>query len=192
MATTRRELIAKLKPHLRMAIGRLKAERKTLRATLAAVEKNLRAPSLASPARDTLAKLRMRLDAFEGTTRPGKVVPSRKSTKGTTRSSAKPGFSLEKDADFASAVERVARGPGVKRFHGDRAFIASVYDVGSRKGGPFHGLTLQQFKERAVQAHRKSTLRLTRADLVGAMDSKLVERSETAYLSARFHFVALD
>ncbi len=77
--------------------------------------------------------------------------------------------------------------PRVVRFHDDRAFLASIYDAGAPwKEG------LEQWKARAVEAHRAGLLRLTRADLVGAMPPDLVRRSEAAHGMATYHFLALD
>jgi hypothetical protein len=89
----------------------------------------------------------------------------------------------------ASMIKRAARAPDVERFH-DRAFIASIYDHLERAG--VIDISLDHFKRQLVQLHRAGLLRLTRADLVGAMDPDLVERSEAKYQDATFHFVALD
>ena len=51
---------------------------------------------------------------------------------------------------------------------------------------------MNAFKQRLVEANSKGLLRLSRADLVSAMDPELVAESETRYLNARFHFVRLD
>lgn len=93
--------------------------------------------------------------------------------------------------DFAAAVREAARGPAVVRFHDDRAFIASVWEQ-MRGRRPIGDMPLAEFKQRLVAAHQKRLLRITRADLVGAMDPSDVERSEARYQDATFHFVALD
>lgn len=89
-------------------------------------------------------------------------------------------------ADFAAAVREAAHLPTVAKFH-DRAYIGSVWD--HMRG---HDLTLPEFKQRLIAAHRDGLLRITRADLVGAMDQSEVERSEARYQDATFHFVALE
>jgi hypothetical protein len=101
---------------------------------------------------------------------------------------AKPQPSL---ADFAAAVHEAARGPAVVRFHDDRAFIASVWEQ-MRGRRPIGDMPLAEFKQRLVAAHQKRLLRITRADLVAAMDPSEVERSEARHQNATFHFVALD
>jgi hypothetical protein len=92
--------------------------------------------------------------------------------------------------DFARAVNRAARARGVKRFHDDRAYISSVYQYMARRGEL--GGSVDRFKRRLVEAHQAGLLRITRADLVGAMDRKEVDRSEIQYLNSTFHFVAID
>jgi hypothetical protein len=94
-------------------------------------------------------------------------------------------------ADFAVAVREAARAPAVVRFHDDRAFIASVWEQ-MRGRRPIGDMPLAEFKQRLVAAHQKRLLRITRADLVGAMDPGQVERSEARFQDATFHFVALD
>jgi hypothetical protein len=94
-------------------------------------------------------------------------------------------------ADFAAAVQKAARLPTVARFHDDRAFIGSVWDH-MRGRRPVGDMTLSDFKQRLIAAHRDGLVRITRADLVGVMDRSLVERSEARFLDATFHFVALE
>lgn len=93
------------------------------------------------------------------------------------------------DPELATLVQAVAASPNVKRFH-DRAYIASVFDhMPADSRGKLR--SLDQFKSILLELHRKGLLRLTRADLVAAMDRDLVERSEARYHGATFHFVAL-
>lgn len=82
--------------------------------------------------------------------------------------------------DFAKAVrERCASAPPAMRFGRYKVFIAEL-DLG-RTG-----------VELLLEAHRSGLLRLSRADLVPAMDSALVAKSEVSYLNACFHFVDLE
>ena len=53
-------------------------------------------------------------------------------------------------------------------------------------------MTLAQFKERLVEAHRCRLLELCRADLVERMNSKDVAESETRYLDGIFHVLRVD
>lgn len=91
---------------------------------------------------------------------------------------------------FAAAVMETARGPGVARFHDDRAFIGSIWEHMHGRA-PVFAMPLAEFKEKLVTAHRQRLLRMSRADLVQAMDPAEVERSEARYMNATFHFVAL-
>lgn len=93
-------------------------------------------------------------------------------------------------ADFARAVQAAAVDPGVTRFHDDRAFIGSVWEH-MRGHSPVGDMSLAEFKNQLIAAHRARLLEITRADLVGAMDPVEVERSEARYQNASFHFVAL-
>jgi hypothetical protein len=131
------------------------------------------APSLARQIRAGKAPTPKQLAAFA----------KLRNERGLSRAAIPKAPQLDLDA-FARKVQQLAdTSPDVARFYDDRSFIASVYDAGS------WAETLDQFKARLVEAHRAGKLRLTRADLVGAMDPTLVERSETGYLSATFHFV---
>jgi hypothetical protein len=94
-------------------------------------------------------------------------------------------------ADFAAAVRAAARSPNVTRFHDDRAFIGSIWEQ-MHERNLLRDMTLDEFKQRLIQAHRDGLLRITRADLVSAMDPEEVERSEARYQDATFHFVALE
>lgn len=93
--------------------------------------------------------------------------------------------------EFSKAVLRAARDDAVQRFHEDRAFIGSLWEH-MRRVPPIKGMSLNDFKEHLVTAHRAGLLRMTRADLVGVMDPQEVARSEARYLGATFHFIALD
>jgi hypothetical protein len=100
---------------------------------------------------------------------------------------AAPGFQL---ADFARAVQAAAERPEVTRFHADRAFIGSVWEH-MRGHNPVGTMSLEEFKKKLVEAHRERLLHISRADLIGAMDPREVERSEARYQDATFHFVVL-
>ncbi len=87
---------------------------------------------------------------------------------------------------FAEDVRRAAARTEQGRFGDDRVFIAAVWrTLGS-------ALPLEEFKERLVVANRAGLVRLTRADLVEAMDPAEVSASATHYLNATFHFVEAE
>lgn len=94
-------------------------------------------------------------------------------------------------ADFARSVANAAQSPQVRRFHGDRAFIGSVWDY-MRASKLIGDMSLEEFKNHLVSAHRKQLLEIVRADLVGAMDPNEVRRSEARHDNATYHFVALN
>jgi len=72
---------------------------------------------------------------------------------------------------------------------GRKVFISALWR--QMKTHPrFDGMTLPQFQQRLVQAHRERLLTLARADLVAAMDPREVAESETDVDGiAQFHFV---
>jgi hypothetical protein len=100
-----------------------------------------------------------------------------------------PSVATVTDAQFAQAVRAAlpkidARG----RFGPEKVFISAVVDQLS-KSRPFNAWTQTDFKEAFLRASRK-LLSLARADLVGAMDRTLVQRSEIQDPRGPvFHFV---
>jgi hypothetical protein len=93
---------------------------------------------------------------------------------------------------FAQTVKALARtSPPADRFGDNKVFIAAVWRASQREHG-FPRLTLPEFKARLVEANRDGRLRLSRADLVQAMDPARVTESETHYLNATFHFVLIE
>lgn len=95
-------------------------------------------------------------------------------------------------AAFASTVRALAsRSPAEDRFHDNKAFIAPLWRASQREPN-FPRLKLPEFKQRLVEANAHHLLHLSRADLVQAMDSRLVAESETLCDNATFHFVLLE
>jgi uncharacterized protein (DUF2267 family) len=95
-------------------------------------------------------------------------------------------------ATFAATVRALAaKSPPQDRFHDNKAFIAPLWRASQRESN-FPRLDLNEFKMRLVEANSHNFLHLSRADLVQAMDPKLVAESETGYLNATFHFVLLE
>jgi hypothetical protein len=95
-------------------------------------------------------------------------------------------------ATFANTVLALARSsPPQDRYYDNKVFIAPLYRAS--QGEPnFPRLSLADFKQRLLDANAQGLLQLVRADLVLAMDPKLVAESEIAYLNATFHFVLLE
>lgn len=95
-------------------------------------------------------------------------------------------------AAFAATVRALApQSPPQDRFHDNKVFIAALWRA-TRREPHFPQLSLPEFKQRLVEANSRNLLHLSRADLVQAMDPRLVTESETVYLNATFHFVLLE
>ncbi len=93
---------------------------------------------------------------------------------------------------FAATVRKLAADSLPEdRFHDNKVFIASLWRTSQREPS-FPRVSLAEFKQRLVEANSQSLLRLSRADLVQAMDPQLVADSEAVYLNAAFHFVLLE
>lgn len=73
------------------------------------------------------------------------------------------------------------------RFGAEKVFISALWHRLERDRST--GLSLDRFKTWLIDANREQQLDLVRADLVGAMDPKLVAESEIEDLGATFHFV---
>jgi hypothetical protein len=95
---------------------------------------------------------------------------------------------------FAAAALRAARqAPPAGWFGDNKVFIARAWrQLHSQPGAPGASLDLPAFKQRLVEANREGLLRLSRADLVSAMDPADVRESETRYLNAEFHFILIE
>jgi hypothetical protein len=87
---------------------------------------------------------------------------------------------------FAERVLSTARTATSGRFGEDRVFISHVWRA---LGDP--ALDESTFKNRLIEANQKRLLSLSRADMVNLMDPADVSASETRYLGATFHFIAL-
>jgi hypothetical protein len=93
---------------------------------------------------------------------------------------------------FAATVRALAaKSPPEARFHDNKVFIVALWRA-TQDEPSFPGLALPEFKQRLVEANSQNLLRMSRADMVSAMDPQLVTDSETTYLNATFHFVLLD
>jgi hypothetical protein len=99
---------------------------------------------------------------------------------------------------FAAAALRAARQtPSAGWFGDNKVFIARAWrqfqsQPDAPPGVPSSSLDLPAFKKRLVEANREGLLRLSRADLVSAMDPADVRESETRYLNAEFHFILIE
>jgi hypothetical protein len=94
-------------------------------------------------------------------------------------------FTADELAMFASAVKIAAAAPATVRYHGELAFIGSI------KAEYFPRSDRATFAAKLVACLQAGLLRMSRADLVGAMDRHLVASSEIRYQSAEWHFVVV-
>jgi hypothetical protein len=87
---------------------------------------------------------------------------------------------------FATLVKDAAHsvGPG-GRFGDQKVFISAVWDQLHER----LDISLEELKQRLLSANRHGFLSLARADLVGAMDPTLIQRSEIEDANSSFHFV---
>jgi hypothetical protein len=84
--------------------------------------------------------------------------------------------------------EAVARIGSDGRFGSEKVFVSAIWHHIERDG-LMPELSIDRFKRWLVIANREQLIDLARADLVGAMDPKLVAESEIEDLGATFHFV---
>jgi hypothetical protein len=80
--------------------------------------------------------------------------------------------------------EAAAEIGGDGRFY-DKVYISAIWDA----VGDQLGMSLADFKKWLVVQNQRGMLQLRRADLVGAMDAKQLQRSEIKDRGATFHFV---
>ncbi|QDU24247.1 hypothetical protein [Urbifossiella limnaea] len=104
------------------------------------------------------------------------------------RPAAEEPFDLEM---FAATVRAVARDCPTGRFGGNKVFISHLWWQ-LRDEPRFAALGADGFKTKLVDANRAGLLTLSRADLVQLMDPEDVRASETTFLTAVFHFVAVE
>ncbi|PTL77074.1 hypothetical protein [Vitiosangium sp. GDMCC 1.1324] len=142
-----------------------------------------------------LAALRSWLVPSSEPVAPPPSVPTPSSTRNELASAPQPALfepaapvPQEDLPTFAERVRQAAKDSASGRFGEDKIFISHVWRT---LRGQFQGLDEQTFKNRLVEANRAQLLSLSRADLVEAMDPGDVAESETRYLGATFHFIAL-
>ena len=93
--------------------------------------------------------------------------------------------------EFANEVLAAARASTTGWFGDNKVFISHLFQTLHASGSPY-ALDRKQFNQRLIEANRAGTLRLSRADLVEAMDPADVAASEFTYFGERFHFVRTD
>jgi hypothetical protein len=94
-------------------------------------------------------------------------------------------------AAFAGTVQAAARACPTGRFGDNKVFVHHVWKQLQEEPG-FPVQSLGEFKRRLTEANHAGLLRLSRADLVQAMDPADVQQAETHYLDAVFHFILIE
>jgi hypothetical protein len=93
--------------------------------------------------------------------------------------------------EFARTVLAAAGGCPTGWFGNNKVFINHVYR--HLQGEPaFRDMSLDDFKQRLVQANQNAWLELSRADLVAVMDANDVRESETFQRGATYHFLFVN
>ena len=92
---------------------------------------------------------------------------------------------------WAELVQGLAQRTTNGRYGEERVFVAAVWRAAQRGPNELRG-SLPDFKARLIAANREGLLRLHRADLVGAMDERMVRESEIEHLNASFHFIEIS
>ena len=90
--------------------------------------------------------------------------------------------------DFVHHLKAAYAAEETVKFGAQKAFIASVFDTICNTAGIDDW---PHFREQLLRAHKAGHIRLSRADLVPALDRDLVQRSEIRYQNATFHFMEL-
>ncbi|HET7504126.1 MAG TPA: hypothetical protein VFK02_24060 [Kofleriaceae bacterium] len=95
---------------------------------------------------------------------------------------------LSADTLLTLVREAIPRIGSDGRFGAEKVFVSAIWERIERDGR-LPELSYERFKRWLVTANRDQLLDLARADLVGAMDPKLVADSEIEHLGTTFHFV---
>lgn len=99
-----------------------------------------------------------------------------------------PGATLSLDALADVVHEALPRIGANGRFGSEKVFVSAVWR-GVEEERRLPAMTLDVFKRNLVSAMRAGKVRLARADLIGAMNAKLVSESEISDNGSTFHFV---
>lgn len=94
-------------------------------------------------------------------------------------------------ARFATQVRHAASHSPTGRFGDNKVFISHVWKAFEAEPDAPR-LSLERFKEQLLEAHRRQSIELARADLVERMNPEDVVASEVRYLGSTFHFIRLD
>jgi hypothetical protein len=105
-------------------------------------------------------------------------------------STAPPAASQPKNGNIllTAVQEAIPRIGTDGRYGPEKVFVSALWHSIERDNRANH-LSLDRFKHWLLEANRSRLIDLARADLVGAMDPKLVEESEIRDFGSTFHFV---
>lgn len=95
------------------------------------------------------------------------------------------------EADFAETVLAAARSSDTGWFGDNKVFISHVWRR-LKQAGWAAAKEEKDFKRQLVEANRATRLRLSRADLVEAMNPVDVAESATHHIGGTFHFIRTD
>lgn len=95
--------------------------------------------------------------------------------------------------EFSKVVQQVVNSMDDSgRFGSRKVFISAAYNAAKPM---LPEMSIDEFKRTLIEANRRDLLALHRADLVGAMDPKMVQDSETTedlgFTKAQFHFIEI-
>ncbi len=108
-----------------------------------------------------------------------------RATKATSSRKAKRAAGRPAHSPLSLVHGAVTKVKGAGRFGDRKVFVSALWQRVGRK----LGMSLAEFKVWLAAQHRAGSLQLARADLVAAMDPKLVASSEIQDRGAEFHFV---
>jgi DNA-directed RNA polymerase specialized sigma24 family protein len=83
-------------------------------------------------------------------------------------------------------LQRVADETRTGAFGKNKVMVSHAWEQAKKE---YPSLTLDEFKQALLEAHRAGHLQLSRADLVGAMNLEDVAKSEIPYLNATWHLI---
>jgi hypothetical protein len=122
-------------------------------------------------------------------TEPEKPEP--KAEKVTKSKSTKARNGPLSDKAFAQSAFDAAKATKTGRLGDTKVFISHVWETFQRQN-PDQAGTLDEFKQRLIEANRQRNISLSRADMGYALNQKDVSTSEIGHLGSTFHFIRLD
>lgn len=100
---------------------------------------------------------------------------------------ARPPLAVLSPRDFVARVHQAANAVTIGVLDG-RVFLSAVYKVLEERGDA-SGLSLADFKDRLLTAHRAGLLALSRCDKIERIDNAMLAASEIRHLGSMFHLL---